>query len=82
MPEDLSHIDARIDRARLIGLLEDIQYEAQNHPQRLIAFNSPLLQLAVMEIYCFHHPEAWDDYALEMQKMRYIINQRRKAEHS
>lgn len=63
---------------RLICLLEDILSEAENHPQRLTAFNSPLLGLAMLEVYQHNHPDA--DVSDEQAKFRSVVEARRKQD--
>lgn len=49
--------EANIKIVRLINLLGDIVSQATNDPAKLTAFNSPLLQLACMEIYQHNNPD-------------------------
>ena len=67
---------------RLISLVEDILHEAQNNPARLTAFNSPLLGLALLEVYTHNNPdmEQDDGIALERMKYRQIVEDRRRKE--
>lgn len=49
---------AKLKITRLINLLGDIVECGTNRPAQLVAFNSPCLQLAVMEIYEHNNPDA------------------------
>lgn len=51
-------IAERTKTTRLINLLQDIVCVAQNDPQKLTAFNSPWLQLAIIENYEHFNPDA------------------------
>lgn len=48
---------AKMKIMRLTNLLGDIVAEATNNPQRLTAFNSPLLQLACIEVWNHNNPQ-------------------------
>lgn len=56
-PPVLGEDDARLRLVRVMNLLGDIVKEATEKPDRLTSFNSPLLQLACMEIYGYFNPD-------------------------
>lgn len=72
--------EEKLKITRLIGLLEDICHEAQGNPLRLTAFNSPLLGLALLEIFIHNNPDQEDVVAVERMKYRQIVEDRRKRE--
>lgn len=62
-------------------LLGDIIDCATNDPARLVAFNSPVLQLAVIEHYFHNHPDREEEEGAAEQRYKFqqgIHNQRRK----
>jgi hypothetical protein len=59
----------KIRYQRLLGLVQDVLYEAQNNPQRLVAFNSPLLGLLLLESYLDRNPE--QEHTAEFQRQRH-----------
>lgn len=76
---DRDFLKARVDQ--LMGIISDVLHEAQNYPQRLVAFNSPLLGIMLLEYYAHQQdrelsPEEVQSY----QKYQYSIEQRRKAD--
>ncbi len=71
-------MDEKVKITRLIGLLENICHEAQNYPDRLTAFNSPLLSLALIEIYVHNNPGREDEVVVDRMKYRQIVDARRR----
>lgn len=75
----------KADKARLLNLLGDILYEAQNNPMRLVAFNSPLLGIAMIETWKARHPDATPHEIEEMAKQEYefraVIEANRKRDN-
>lgn len=63
---DLVHVELNMKMVRLTNLLGDIVNQATNDPQKLVAFNSPLLQLACIELYKHNNPDAPEDKTSEM----------------
>lgn len=85
-PEDLNRrvhgLSLRVDRMmcdrqRLMNLIGEVLQEAQDHPQRLTAFNSPLLGLLLLE----HHAHIskgdldWQSY----DRFRAVVNARNSS---
>ena len=69
----VSHQAAQIALFNLIG---EVLQEAQEHPQRLIAFNSPLLGMLLLR-FCEHHNGEWsDDEAMAYNQFRAVIQAR------
>ena len=54
-PDDA--VTLKMKNLQLINLLGDIISEATNNPARLTSFNSPVLQLAVMEVFEHNNPD-------------------------
>lgn len=68
---------AKLDKIRLINLLGDIVNEASHHPARLTAFQSPLLQLASLEVYLHNNPqESRESYDDTFARLRSLIHER------
>lgn len=80
MAAEKAYGDQGLKIARWMTLLQDIVECATNRPAQLTAFNSPLLQMAVEEIFIHNNPEAEDDgYAQRMAIWRDLAAKQKRA---
>lgn len=77
--DELNNLKAKY--ANLVGLIDDVLYEAQNHPQRLVSFNSPLLGLLMLERYVEKNTGYnSDDIDRTMSEFRAVIEHNRRKD--
>lgn len=83
---DLACVETmKIDLIRVFNLIEDILYEAQNNPLRLVAFNSPLLGIALLEAWKHKNlhasAEEWKEVERQISEFRAVVEANRKREN-
>lgn len=85
-PLEVGEYDSmKINLIRVFNLIEDILYEAQNNPLRLVAFNSPLLGIALLEAWKHKNlhasAEEWQEVERQISEFRAVVEANRKREN-
>jgi len=66
----------KVNQLRVMNLIGDVILEAQENPQRLIAFNSPLLGLLLLEHYGYKNDNVPVSDMIEYAKYEEVIKAR------